>query len=534
MRGRLEAWFKVEPEESRTTLLLFLHCMCVVAAAFVIGRAVGNTLFLQRVDNRWLPYAYVVSAVVVSTLSAIYARFAGRVRSDRLIVRTAARFAAAVLATRFALGLAPDSLLLLGLVYVLFDVVGDISILQVWTLAGDLFTARQGKRLFAVVGAGGTVAGVLFGGLLNLSVRVLGAENQLLIAALLLLAVAVIARAIGRVEGHHLEIKPSTVTGSAAGLRGDLSRIVASKYMVGIAALIAVTTLVSVLIDYQWKLAANAAYLHDENGLAGYFGLFFVITNGVALVVQVGLASRLLERFGLRAGLSLLPAVLVVGVSGLLLAPSAALALVAASAAKGGDGALRYSIHNASMEMLYRPLGSFRPRAKAIVEGIARPIWAALAGLLIAGLTAVVEPHQLGPLTLSLIIAWLILAGLAQREYAVAPATTLRSRRALPVDAATLDRSTIEGLERALSSDDPRQALNALALLESFSGIRWNLPFDKLLASDDLSLRRRAAAYIARHGGAEVTPLEPLLDHEDPELCQAEGAGGRRPGRAVL
>ncbi len=527
MRKLLESLFNVEPEESRVAILLFLHCMCVVAAAFVIGRSVGNTLFLQRVDTAYLPYTYVVAAFAVSCASLVYVRFAGRVRTDRLIAIVATLSAAVVLATRILLEIAPDSLLLLGFVYVLFDVIGDISIIQVWTLAGDLFTARQAKRLFAVVGAGGSIAGMVFGGLLSVSVKVLGTANLLVVSAFLLLGVVFIARQIGKSHGHQLEIcKSSVYTKRAAstarsGLAGDFSRVLKSPYLLAIAALIAVTTVVSVLVDYQWKLTANAAFAGDEIGLAAYFGLFCLVTNGLALVVQVFVASRLLERYGIRAGLSMLPALLMLAMAGLMLAPAGAAMLWAASAAKGGDGTLRYSIHNASMEMLYRPIGSFRPRAKAIIDGIAKPVWAAFGGLIIAALATVAAPRQLGVLTVSLLLAWFVLVGIVRRHYIASLATTLRSRRALNADSAVLDRTTIVALEQALSSSDARQAANAMTLLESFPAARWQPPLDKLLQSTDPNLRRRAVEYVARHGGNAVEQLEALIDDDNPELSGA-------------
>lgn len=522
--GRLlRSLFNVEPEESRTALLLFSHCMCVVAAAFIIGRSIGNTLFLQRVDNRFLPYTYVVAALAVSAMSAVYARFAGRVRSDRLIAATALLAMVVVLATRGALVIAPTSLPLLGFVYVLFDIIGDIAIIQVWTLAGDLFTARQAKRLFAVVGAGGTVAGVVFGALMSASVRLLGTSNLLFVVALLLVCIALIARAIGKNNAHRLEVTQSVVLSSQVrgGLAGDVQRVLRSPYLVAIAALIAVVTVVSVLVDYQWKLTANAAYAGDENGLAAYFGMFCMVTNGLAFFVQVFIASRLLERYGIRAGLSLLPLLLVLATLGLLLFPVGAAALWAASAAKGGDGTLRYSVQNASMEMLYRPVGSFRPRAKAIIDGIAKPIWAAVGGLIIALVAAVVAPRHLGALTISLIVGWLVLAAIVRRHYVASLEATLRSRRALDPDAARLDRTTIEALEQALSSSDERQVANALTLLESFPASRWDPPIASLLESEDPTLRRRAVEYVARRGGAAVPKLEGLVQADDPQLAGA-------------
>src|SRR4051795_1748632 len=56
---------------------------------------------------------------------------------------------------------------------------GSLVVIQFWTLANDVFHAREAKRLFGLIGGGGTLANVVFGLLVGKYARVIGAQNLL-------------------------------------------------------------------------------------------------------------------------------------------------------------------------------------------------------------------------------------------------------------------------------------------------------------------------------------------------------------------
>ena len=68
---------------------------------------------------------------------------------------------------------------LIPILFVFMEVIVSLSILQFWMLAGEVFDARQAKRLFSIVGAGGSVAGILAGYSLKPFVKTFGSEKLL-------------------------------------------------------------------------------------------------------------------------------------------------------------------------------------------------------------------------------------------------------------------------------------------------------------------------------------------------------------------
>ncbi len=515
-RTLIEALFRIRPEERATALLLFVQCFCVISAAFVVGRTLGVTLFLHRVDPVYLPYTYALSAVGVSSVAVVYSRVADRWRRDRVIQVTALGFAALCLILRFALD---DSLWFLALVYVFFDIVGDISVIQLWTLASDVMSARQGKRLFAFVAAGGTIGGVVVGGLLGSTVRWIGAPNLFFVVAGLLLVAALAARRIGAI--HRLEVPKRPERRRPQGSVGaDFSRILGDPYTRTLALLLAVATVATILVDYQWKLAAREAYLGDEEGLAAYFSYFAVVTSSAALFIQLFATSRLLERFGLRAGLTALPVGLLAALGGALTAAGGTALFWSSTIAKGVDATLRYSIHDTAILVLYRPIpGRLRGRAKAIIAGVIKPLFAGAGGLALAGLAIWLDTEELTWVTAPLVLAWIGLAVVVRRLYVRRLTRALSTHTQLDGDPLGIDAQTRSALEAALESDDRERAVNALALLGTFDELPFELPLGTLLSAGDGELASRTLELLAVHGViGGIEEIERAMEHPEPAV----------------
>ena len=85
--------------------------------------------------------------------------------------------------------------------YLLGLILGILLISQFWTLANDIYDARQAKRLFGFIGGGSSLGGMTGAGLTALVVSRVGTENLLLCsAAILLLCAGLVALIVRREE----------------------------------------------------------------------------------------------------------------------------------------------------------------------------------------------------------------------------------------------------------------------------------------------------------------------------------------------
>jgi HEAT repeat protein len=263
---------------------------------------------------------------------------------------------------------------------------GALVVIQFWTFAQDVFTTREAKRLFPIIGAGGQAANVIYGFLASSISKRISAESLLILCAANLGACAVLAVVIARRYGGDPQVAaPSRPrqTDRADREPGGL-RALATPQLVTIA-LIGVLSAIAVnLVDYEFKAAAESQFSVDKKAMGAFFGKFYGVCGAVALALQMGLTGRILaSRAGILAALLPLPIGLMAGSTSAWLFPSG----WTTSLAKGSDSIFRYTLNDASMQLLYVPVPAHRRgRAKALIDGVLKPLAGVVAGLILVAL----------------------------------------------------------------------------------------------------------------------------------------------------
>src|SRR5262249_57778088 len=102
---------------------------------------------------------------------------------------------AAICATFWALLRANAGNWVYPALYVFVEAMASLVVIQFWTMANDVFHAREAKRLFGLIGGGGTLANVIFGLLVGRYARTIGAPNLLWLMVGQLVLCAVLANA---------------------------------------------------------------------------------------------------------------------------------------------------------------------------------------------------------------------------------------------------------------------------------------------------------------------------------------------------
>jgi HEAT repeat protein len=283
----------------------------------------------------------------------------------------------------------------------------------------------------------------------------------------------------------------------------------------------AVSAAAVTVVDFQFKLAA--ASVLQQNDLAGYFGRFYGICGGIALAVQIWIMGRVLERYGILASLLPLPAGLALGSGFSAAMPNPG--LFVASLAKGSDTIFRYTINDASMQLLYVPVQpSVRGRAKAFIDGILKPMAIAATG---AVLLFYKESGGKGrPLTLAvllLVALWVVLLLRARKEYVRSLVESLERRR-LDLSATPL-AATSEGTVRAVRAalkGDAATALHAIDLLQHVPSVDFSAELRQLLRHDDARVRAAALEQLGeRRIEAALEEMRALLSDAAPEVRAA-------------
>jgi HEAT repeat protein/MFS family permease len=526
----LEAGLRIRPGEQRRAALMAAYAANAVGAV-VVGRSVRDALFLAHNATKGLAWMYVASSAAIVLTSWVYGRYADRVQRGKLNSTSALLCALGCAACWVLLQRGVGSWIYPTL-YIFVEVLGSVVVMQFWTLANDVFHAREAKRLFGIIGGGGTLANVVFGLLVGRYASQWKAPNLLLLMVAQLVLCAVLARAASRtVTLAPLLVKP--VRKGIALAREGVS-VLANRHLSIVAAIGAVSAAAVTIVDFQFKASAAAALSQDE--LAGYFGRFYGVCGGIALGVQIWVTGRVLERFGILASLVPLPAGLAIGsaVSAVVPHPH----ILVQSFAKGSDTIFRYTINDASMQLLYVPVKPhMRGRAKAFIDGVLKPSAIALTGLVL--LLYRQSGGQSWPLTsvvLFLVSLWILLLVRARAEYVRSLVESLE-RRHLDFSSAPIAAQTAlatKALREALRSD-PATALHALTLLPQAAGADFAKELLALLDHSDARLRAAALEQL-EHAALPTTlsALRTKLEDPVPEVrgaalmavCAVEQEGG--------
>jgi AAA family ATP:ADP antiporter len=491
-----EMLLPVRKGEGRLTFTLFLHSLFAVGA-FLTGRTVRDALFLAHSDRSTLAWMYVASAIAVTLNGLLYARLASRIRRDTMALGTAGLFGAGFVAMWFLEK--THATWAYSVIYVYVEVMGALVLVQFWTLANELFNAREAKRLYGFIGAGGTFANIFIGLLQARIATTFGTPSLLLMCAILLIGAAGASFVGGRIGRQRLFARAATGKPSARRTGGG-ARVLADSHLRAVALLSAVTFLTTTLIDFQFKVVAADKLKGDE--LAAYFGYFSAIVGVLGLGLQLFGTSKLLNRVGVIGSLAVLPISLMIGDLSLVLVQT----LWAASLAKGADTLFRYSINDATTQILYLPVpAQVRVSAKAFIDGVVKPMAIGLAGVLLAGYRAWAggDPYVLGWFSLALCGVWLGVVFTLRSRYIRSLQENLKQRR-LDLESArhnVIDGNTNSVLERALASDDQQEVLNALALLPHLEKLNLDALVAPLLDHPQPEVRVKALEYFAARPG---------------------------------
>lgn len=521
----LESAFRIRAGEGRQVGLMFLYLMGVVST-FIVGRTVRDTLFLHRVPLENLSLMYVAVAVTVGATAYFYSRVADAYRRDRLI-----RVTLAIATTVFAIFWSLVRFDVAGtwlyfVLYVAVDIIGQISIIQFWTFANDVFSGRQARRLFGIIGAGGVIANVICGFTVGSIAPIIGSENLLLVIAGLFFFCSIAVRAIAARSLGDLEIAVHKPKKSKIGVRAETDHILHSRHLKIIAGIVVLTFLTVTIIDYQFKVIARGSF-DDEAHLAAYFGYFYGFTGIIASFIQFFVTGRLLESRGVVASLLVLPGMILLGAGSMLAVPLIA-GIVAVTVAKGAENIFRYTVNDATMQLLYVPVPAHhRGRAKTFIDGMLKPASIGVSGVLLYVLGRFMSPADfamdLAWLDLLLLGGWIALVVGVRKEYVRSLINTLRSRRLDLESGFSLvsDETTTRVLREKLGSGEEAEVLHAMELLPSVDGDFFD-DLQRLLEHPSTDVRINALRQIGESGRLDsATQLHAMMSDDVPEVRAA-------------
>jgi AAA family ATP:ADP antiporter len=427
---------EVHAGEGLTALMLAVNGFLLLAAYYTIRPLRSALLLPVQIE---LPGGMVLSgpeiasytgaifAVLFLAIVPLYGSIASKVDRIRLI-NLVTLFFVVTLIVFFVMGQARTYPRVLGVTYFLWMGVFNLMIIaQFWSFANDLYTPEQGKRLFAIVGFGGSVGAGVGSLIASLLISRLGAMPMMLVGAGILLIAMLLSNLI-HARDHR---RPRSVEQAGPspeeplGAVGGFRLVLSQRYLLLIGLLTLTVNVVNTNGNYllsdavaqmaRTVVATGNTGLTQGDVIGSYMAVIDFWQNLLSMAIQFFLVSRIFKYLGIGGALFVLP-VLALGSYGLFaLAP--VLSLIRFT--KIVENATDYSLQNTVRRALFLPT-SREAKYKAL-QAVETFFWRA--GDMMSAVTTFVVIQWLAMsvrgfavVNFAVVVIWILLAVQLARE----------------------------------------------------------------------------------------------------------------------
>ena len=434
-RGPLEKLLSlfadVHAGEAGTALLMMLNVFLLLACYYII-KPVREAFILAGSGAEVKSYAAAAMVVLLVFLVPAYGRFASRVSRTALITWVTLFFVGC-LVVFYVLAQARTPYLDIAF-FVWVGIFNVMIIAQFWSLANDVYTPEEGKRLFAIVAFGSTIGAIVGSTVVEKLVdpekSTPGAINSmLLVAAAVLAASLVITRFLSRREKvAGLREKQAELKEQPLDPKGGFQLVFTDRYLLLVAFLMLIVNLVNTTGEYilgktLGETAKSLAAAGQTSGLApeeftkqfigNYYAGFFTWVNWLTAILQLFVVGRFMKWFGVRPALFALPLIALGGYGMLAMAP----VLSIIRGVKIAENATDYSLQNTARQALFLPTSrEAKYKAKQAIDTF---FWRAgdvlSAGLVFLGAQLAMKPQNFALVNVALCVVWVaIVVGVAR------------------------------------------------------------------------------------------------------------------------
>jgi len=544
----LSRFIDIKPGEEVLCFFLFFYFFLLTWPNSII-QAVKNAKYLIQRGSNDLWIAYLITALLMGFVVTFHTKLQERVPRHTLVVSSLIFFIATapLFGMLFKGKIEPPQWIPL-LFWIWSNVFVIVLITQFWIVINDVFNPREAKRLIGFFGSGGILGGIL-GGLFAGFFGKIIPDELLYIATGILIVSCFFINYIFIWQKRNLvqdkTYKKQTIQKNIpekVGFRSSWNAVRKHKYLMLLAAVVALTEIVSTLIDFQAKTFIEIATA--QKNLMSVFGYFEAALLVIPLIFQLFLTSKIIKRYGVRFALLLYPIIILVCSLGL--AAFAVMAgLVFALIIKTSDKSLSFSINQSVRELLFIPVSpEIKNRVKIFIDMFVNRVAkgaGALILLMILVLTPMLSPNPpvgidsleqeetqidvarrvrvVSLVAVFFIIAWIILNIKVSKEYTntVKNKLKLRWKRADSVVDEKLDVDFMKLILDTLEDKNRSDVLYAMDLFDLTKKDKLTPEVRKLIGYKPNEVKVASMEVLFQTEGATLSPQmdDSLINERD-------------------
>jgi AAA family ATP:ADP antiporter len=345
----------------------------LIISFLVFARAFRESFYLTNFDISTLPYIITLVTLISIPTVTIFTYFITNYKS--CLVLKYVTFIQ-IITLLLLIPLLESSKIAIVLFYIITTLGSLIITSGFWLIISELFSLASAKRLFGLISVGGTFGAMIAGSSISYLVKYFKLIELvpilLVLLSLFFILIYFFIKTDDRTISNNHKIKDQNL------LIESLENIWQNPYLRIISLIIMTATLITTLLDYQFKEMISNHFI-DKESLSSFLGKFYGFAGAITLFLQIIIGSHILKRFGIIHGLSILPIIVLIGSIGFLFIPSLWMIILV----RGMDNSLRRSLHRSLIEILFIPLSfDIRCKTKAFIDllldGIAEALGATI------------------------------------------------------------------------------------------------------------------------------------------------------------
>jgi len=397
----------IRPGEGRALGWSFAYFFCLLAGYYVLRPLRDEMGVAGGVRN--LQWLFTATFLVMLAAVPLYGALVARLPRRRFIPVVYHFFAANIAIFWLLLTFDVERVTVARVFFVWISVFNLFAVSVFWSFMADLYSTEQGKRLFAIIAAGGS-AGALAGPALAVWLAVpIGPANLLVIAAVLLEAAVLCVTRLEtapREMEKQLHLKTSSETLGGGWLDGVVL-LLRSPYLAGIALWVSLLSIAGTFLYFQ-QANIVAAASDDPAVRTRMFASIDLAVGLLTIVVQFLATGKLIKRFGIGPTLAFLPFVFAAGFAALAATPMLAVVIAFQALQRTAN----FAVSNPAREVLFTVLArEEKYKAKNVIDIVVFRGADAAGGWLFAALRSLgMELRTISLIAIPLAAAWLMLA----------------------------------------------------------------------------------------------------------------------------
>jgi AAA family ATP:ADP antiporter len=322
--GRLSQLLNVAPGEWKLVLPLFA-LFVINTLVLELSDVVATAGFISHIGVSGILWLWVIDMLITLVVTGACASVIDRMSRVKLMVWLLGGLTVLYLILQLLFHAGAPSWLIYPALYIMADLQLSVFPLIFWTLANDVYSVSDGKRLFPIIGAGSALGSILGNGLAAgaavLIARTGGSElNLLIVAAAILLCGILLLWFAFRHQTVRARQARETHTGVRETIRVGTDFFKNVPFFKYLAVVMLLAGMALTIVEYNF-LSATEQSLTSGLQFQAFYGTYKLALMVSVFLCQGLLTGRLLRKVPLKNTFIVLPATLVIVAGCVLVIP---------------------------------------------------------------------------------------------------------------------------------------------------------------------------------------------------------------------